>query len=941
MRCESHHNQRPFRRRHKPIANTQVYILDDYLQPVPIGVPGELYIGGDGLAREYLNQPELTQERFIPNPYDADPTARLYKTGDLVRYLPDGNIEFIGRRDFQVKLRGFRIELGEIEATLRQHEQVADVIVILQEDRPGDKCLVAYVTAKGEQAPGVKQLKDYLRERVAEFMVPAVVMVLDQLPLSPTGKIDRRALPKPAIRSAPVDGIAPTTPSEQILAEIWAGVLGIDRLSVEENFFELGGTSLLGLQMIARVQKRFNSQIRAVKLYQYPTIRAMARYLDQEQQTGLLTFGQNNQIGDSPALHSTAARPTATGDIAIIGMVGRFPGADSVEELWQNLCAGAESITRFSDAELDPIDDQELRSDPHYVPAKGILKGAEEFDAAFFGISPKEAEVMDPQARIFLELAHAALENAGYTSAYTGLIGLYAGSGQNTYFERHICGRKDIIEPLGAFQTMLANEKDFVTTRTSYKLNLTGPSISISTACSTSLVAVIHAVQELRSRQCDLALAGGISISTPQNTGYLYQDGGMLSPDGHCRPFDARAQGTLFNNGAGIVVLKRVEDALRDGDRIYATIKGVGINNDGSDKASFTAPSVHGQMGAIVRAYADANIHPDTISYIEAHGTATPLGDPIEVEALTQAFRTQTTATQFCAIGSVKGNVGHLVAAAGVTGLIKTALALYHRKLPASINFESPNPEIDFANSPFYVNRQLTDWPARETPRRAGVSSFGVGGTNAHVLLEEAPLAEESAPPCRPYQLLLLAAKTETALERATANLRLYLQQNPAVNLVDVAYTLQVGRNGFNYRRFVLCRTRQEAIADLETLPAHRSATRYTDRRGPEVVFMFPGQGAQYVRMGQTLYQNEPVFRTAIDRCAHILQPLLNRDLRQVLYAAESPETAAELLQQTVYTQPALFAVEYALAQLWQSWGVQPIAIWYRPLNRNSLCLQG
>ncbi|WNZ28006.1 amino acid adenylation domain-containing protein [Leptolyngbya sp. NK1-12] len=905
----------------KPIANTQTYILDDYLQPVPIGVAGELYIGGDGLAREYLNRPDITLERFIPNPFSADPTTRLYKTGDQVRYLSDGNIEFIGRRDFQVKLRGFRIELGEIEAILRQHEQVADAIVILREDRPGDKALVAYVTTKGEQAPGVKQLKDYLRERVAEFMVPAVVMVLDHMPLSPTGKIDRRALPKPVIRSAPVDGIAPTTPSEQVLAEIWAGVLGIDRLSVEENFFELGGTSLLGLQMIARVQKRFNSQIRAVKLYQYPTIRAMARYLDQEQRSMV------QHVDDCWATFSTDSHPTATGDIAIIGMVGRFPGADSVEELWHNLCAGIESTTRFTDAELDPIDDQELRRDPHYVPVKGIVRGAEEFDAAFFGISPKEAEVMDPQARVFLELAYAALENAGYTSAYNGLIGLYAGSGQNTYFERHICGRKEIIEPLGAFQTMLANEKDFVTTRASYKLNLTGPSVSISTACSTSLVAVIHAVQGLRSHQCDLALAGGISINTPQNTGYLHQEGGMLSPDGHCRPFDAKAQGTMFNNGVGIVVLKRVEDALREGDRIYATIKGVGINNDGSDKASFTAPSVHGQMGAIVRAYADANIHPRTISYIEAHGTATPLGDPIEVEALTQAFRTQTAATQFCAIGSIKGNVGHLVAAAGVTGLIKTALALYHRKILPSVNFESPNPEIDFANSPFYVNTQLTDWPISENPRRAGVSSFGVGGTNAHVVLEEAPIAEESVAPSCPYQLLLLSAKTETALEQATANLRTHLQQNPAINLADVAYTLQVGRNGFNYRRFLVCRTQQEAIADLEILPAHRSATRYTDRRDPEVVFMFPGQGAQYLQMGQTLYQNEPVFRNAIDRCAHILQPLLNCDLRQVLYLVESQETAAELLQQTVYTQPALFAVEYALAQLWQSWGVQPAAM--------------
>jgi len=619
--------------------------------------------------------------------------------------------------------------------------------------------------------------------------------------------------------------------------------------------------------------------------------------------------------------------PEPVDGVAIIGMVGRFPGAASIEQLWRNLCEGVEGTTFFSNEELDASIDSALKQDPCYVKARGIIQDAETFDAAFFGINPREAEVMDPQARVFLELAHEALENAGYApDSFDGLIGVYAGSGQNTYFEHHICGRPEIVNRLGEFQTMLANEKDFVTTRTSYKLNLTGPSVSINTACSTSLVAVLQAFQGLMSYQCDMALAGGISITTPQNRGYLYQEGGMLSGDGHCRPFDAKAQGTMFNNGAAVVVLKRLDDALEDGDRIYAVIQGIGMNNDGAQKVSFTAPSVNGQAEAIAMALAYANFHPETISYVETHGTATPLGDPIEIEALTQAFRAQTNAKQFCAIGSLKSNVGHLVAAAGVTGLIKTALALKHQKLPPSLNFESANPEIDFANSPFYVQTQLSEWSSNGTPRRAGVSSFGVGGTNAHVVLEEAPEPESSGL-SRPQQLLLLSAKTSTALEKATANLKEYLQQNPEINLADAAYTLQRGRTAFNHRRFVVCRNTADAIQTLDSLDPNRAATRHTEIRNPGIVFMFPGQGSQYVNMGLNLYNHEPIFREAVDRCAQILKPLLELDLREVMYPVEEDvETAAVSLRQTFFTQPALFTIEYALAQLWQSWGIKPEA---------------
>ncbi|MEM7594468.1 MAG: aminotransferase class III-fold pyridoxal phosphate-dependent enzyme, partial [Cyanobacteria bacterium P01_A01_bin.83] len=683
----------------------------------------------------------------------------------------------------------------------------------------------------------------------------------------------------------------------------------------------LGGTSLLGLQLLARIQKNFGREIRAVKLYQYPTIKKLAKYLTEASNK------QKSRQTLSPALvKESSDKKENTEGIAIVGMVGRFPGAANINEFWQHLCQGVESSTFFTKEQIDPSIDPEIVADPNYVRARGIIEGAELFDAGFFNISPREAEVMDPQCRVFLELAYEALENAGYAAeSFAGKIGLYAGSGQNTYFENHLCGRTEIIDRLGAFQTMLANEKDFLTTRVAYKLNLTGPSISINTACSTSLVAIIQAFQGLRSHQCDMALAGGISINTPQNRGYLYQEGGMLSPDGRCRPFDAQGNGTMFNNGAGIVVLKRLKDAQADGDRIYAVIRGVGINNDGSDKVSFTAPSVNGQRDAILQAQLSGGINPETIDYIETHGTATHLGDPIELEALTQAFGTQTEGKQFCAIGSVKSNVGHLVAAAGVAGVIKTALALDNQQIPPSLNFESLNPEIELDDSPFYVNTKLVDWKSKTHPRRAGVSSFGVGGTNAHLILEEAPNPKPTST-SRPHHLLLLSAKTEAALEQKTQQLKNYLEQHPNSDIADIAFTLQQGRQTFNYRRFVTCQQRQEAIAALGSLPPIQTGTHHTQQRNPDVVFMFPGQGTQFVNMGANLYRDEPVFRNAVNCCCNILQPLLDQDLRTIIYPDEPNEASTTLLRQTVYTQPALFTVEYALAQLWLSWGIKPKA---------------
>src|SRR6266436_2779826 len=485
-------------------------------------------------------------------------------------------------------------------------------------------------------------------------------------------------------------------------------------------------------------------------------------------------------------------------DIAVVGMVGRFPGARNLEEFWHNLVEGVESITRFSDEEL-------LRSgvpagclsNPNYVKAAPILEDPSQFDADFFGFLPIEARTLDPQHRILLELAHEAIEDAGYDpNRYPGRIGVFTGAAFNTYFMDSGLSRQFAQEYI---PTLIGSDKDFLSTRISYKLNLKGPSLTIQTACSTSMVAVHLARQSLLSEESDMALAGAISVRVPHRAGYFCDGGGVVSPDGHVRAFDAKANGTVFGSGGGILVLKRLADALADGDNIHAVIKGSAINNDGSEKAGYTAPSVNSQADAVVEALANAGVEADSITYIEAHGSGTPVGDPIEVRALTKAFRASTRRSGYCAIGSVKTNVGHLDAAAAVTGIIKTVLALEHRQLPPSLHFTEANPEIDFARTPFYVNSQLRKWTS-DGPRRAGVMSTGMGGTNAHVVLEEAPEPVASGE-ARPPHLLILSAKTAPALDQATQRLRDFLSTHDSVSMSDVAYTLQIGRKAFPHRR--------------------------------------------------------------------------------------------------------------------------------------------
>jgi acyl transferase domain-containing protein/acyl carrier protein len=616
--------------------------------------------------------------------------------------------------------------------------------------------------------------------------------------------------------------------------------------------------------------------------------------------------------------------------IAIVGMAGRFPGAANLRQHWDNLRAGVESITFFTDEELAAAGvDAGLLRNPRYVRARGVLQGAELFDAVFFGLSPREAEIMDPQHRVFLETAWEALESAGYAPGSVALnAGVYAGASLNSYLIASLMTNPEVMMAAGGYQAMLANDKDFLATRVSYKLNLCGPGVTIQTACSTSLVAVQMACQALLARQCDMALAGGVSINVPRVGGYLYEPGMILSPDGHCRAFDERAQGTVAGEGVGVVVLKRLREALADGDHVHAVIRGAAINNDGSLKVGYTAPSVDGQATVIARANAMGGVDPATIGYVEAHGTGTELGDPIEVAALTKAFRAATDRRGFCALGSVKSNIGHLDAAAGVAGLIKAVLALEHRALPPSLHFSSPNPRIDFEGSPFRVNAVLTDWPrVGDVPRRAGVSSFGIGGTNAHVVLEEAPPPSPTAP-SRPVQVFTLSAKSGDALERAGAALAGHLAEHPELAPADAAHTLHRGRVTFPHRRIVVAASLEEAARALRDGDPRRVLSRVEAGKDRPVAFLFSGQGSQYVGMGRGLYESEPLFREIVDQCAATLAPALGLDLRAVLYPApDAMEAARARLATTAVTQPALFVVEYALARLYLEWGIRPQAM--------------
>jgi amino acid adenylation domain-containing protein len=909
----------------KPLMNQRAHVLDRHLRPLPIGCAGELYIAGDGLARGYLGKPDETAARFLPDPYAASGDGgRMYRTGDLAARRADGNLAYLGRRDQQVKLRGFRIELAEIESALCLHPGVLAAAALVRQD-DGEPRLVGYVVPRPEQGPppSAGELLGWLRGKLPDYMVPAALVFLAALPRNPNGKIEAARLPLPERQRPELAAAyaAPRSELERAIAAVWREALKLPSVGLDDSFFDLGGHSLLMAKVHARLREALGREVSLLELFQYPTIGALARHLAGPR--------------PGPGARSSSPRIDAAGraeagsdtDVAVIGLAGRFPGAADIRGLWLNLAAGREGISFFSAEELIAAGvDPELVARPDYVKAKGFLGGVDLFDAAFFGLNPREVELMDPQHRLFLECAWEALEDAGWDAdRFAGQVGVYGGESMNTYMVMNLLPHMELVASADTLQASLGNDKDPLTARVSYKLNLKGPSITIQSASSTSLVAVHAACQALRNRDCDMALAGGVSIHLPEKSGYLYQEGGTVSRDGHTRAFDAASSGFVSGNGCGVVVLKRLSAALADRDHVYAVIKGTACNNDGSHKVSFMAPSVDGQVQLYELAYANAGVDPGTVSYVECHGTGTAMGDPIEIGALTRAFAAHTARQGFCAIGSLKTNLGHLDTAAGVCGLIKAVLALHHRTLPPSLHFQTPNPRIDFAGSPFYVNTELRPWEAAAgAPRRAGVTSLGMGGTNAHVVLEEAP-PPAPASASRPHQLLLLSAKSAASLERSTARLADHLRQAPGLELADVAFTLTHGRKAFQHRRALVVSGMSGAsgVADaavaLETRDPERLLSTALDPGDRPVAFLFPGQGAQYPGMGRGIYDSEPSLRADVDRCCQLLEPHLGLDLREALFGDRD-------LQATELAQPALFVVSWAMARLWMSWGVRPEA---------------
>jgi amino acid adenylation domain-containing protein len=891
----------------KPIKGTSVYLLDEHDHEVEHGDMGEICISGIQVARGYLNLPELTAQRFITNPFR--PEERMYKTGDLARMLPDGNIEFHGRIDDQVKIRGYRIELGEIENVLRGAPGVKQCVVIADKTYSHGPRLIAYVVSEATLKTG--SIRTHLLSELPEYMVPQFFVELEAIPLTANAKVDRGRLPLPDASQHLINKfVAPRFKIEKILTNIWKTLLIVERVGIEDNFFELGGTSLLAQKLVTNLKAQ-GIHLPVAKLYSTPTVAGIAAYLDGRATASLLTKSRPERV--------------RTADVAVIGMSGRIPGADDVATFWENLKQGKEGISFFSDDELDPSIPDSLKNNPDYVKARGTINNPDQFDAAFFGINNKQAELMDPQQRIFLEVAWEALELSGHLPGkFKGTIGVYAGCRFNTYYSKNVSTRTSDIENVGSFQVGMVSDKDYIASRTAYALDLTGPAVNVQSACSTSLLAIAQAVEAIRNGHCDVALAGGSSILVPVKSGHLYEEGAILSQDGHCRAFDDQATGTVFSDGAGVVVLKSRTLAEADGDTILAIVKGVGLSNDGADKSSFTAPSAAGQARAIDMAIQDAGVDPADISYIEAHGTATPIGDPIEIEGLNLAFGEQEQ-KQYCAIGSVKSNLGHLTAASGVVGFIKTCLALYHKQIPATINFDKANSHIDFANSPFYVNDTLLDWESSKK-RIAGVSSFGVGGTNVHLIVEEAVNTTVKTSGSRPVQLLCWSAKASQSLELFGDNLRTYIASTEAVDLADIAFTLNTDRKEFDFRRFYIASSKHELGVKFPGQDWEKHTRRAKNGKAAEVVFMYPGQGAQYLDMGKDLYESEHVFRQALNEVADIFLEETGEDLLKVIYPSEPGAEAEDVLRNTRYSQPALFCIGYALTKLWMSWGIYPSA---------------
>lgn len=909
-----------------PIPGITLRIVDETNNILQEEEIGYLQIRGEAVSQGYYNNTEANESAFLEDGW--------FKTGDL-GFLKAGHLVLTGRSSEIIILNGTNYYSHEIEAIASQIEGVAvsytAAVAIKENEEATERLAIFFSSDLEDYQPLLNQIRRSLVNQIGihpDYLIP---LPKTAIPKTAIGKIKRSELAQ-QFKAGEFNEIISLTKRqvnpnqiEHHLKDIWQNVLQKSQIGIHDNFFELGGTSFLLVQVQQQLQEYLGKPISITELFRHPTIGTLKSHLSQPNTPILKT-----------AKKEATQKNTCTDDIAVIGLSCRFPGANTIDEFWQNLLTGVESISFFNTSELNKGVSPSLVNHPNYIKASPILDDVETFDAEFFGFSAKEAELLDPQQRLLLECAYEALEDAAYDPFnYTGDIGIYAGAAMNTYLLNNIYPNRAKLDPndaldvttldsMGGFQMMVANDKDYLTTRVSYKLNLTGLSMNVQTACSTSLAAIHLACQSLKNGECDMVLAGGVSVQVPQKIGYLYQEGMILSADGHCRAFDASASGTIFGSGCGLVVLKPLENALKDGDRIYAVIKGSAVSNDGGTKVGYLAPNGDGQARAVKSAIDNAGIAAETIRYIEAHGTGTPLGDPIEIAGLTQAFRTYTPKKGFCAIGSVKTNIGHLQIASGIAGFIKTVLSVYHQKIPASLHFEQPNPQIDLKKSPFYVNTTLQDWPSQDYPRRAGVNSLGIGGTNVHVILEEAPILEEKPLEnrIRPLHLLTLSAKSNTAISNLVKQYQQFLTNNPEISLANLCFTANTGRVHYSNRIAIIAESVEQLQEQLGKVSPSRVST------SSKIAFLFTGQGSQYINMGRQLYDTQPLFRETLNQCTEILHPLLDRSLLDILYPQDwNSKNGHASLENTAYIQPALFALEYALFKLWQSWGIEPTSV--------------
>jgi len=954
------------------IDGVSIRIVDEDNQLIPEETVGRFQIKGDALMPGYYRNP-IANEAFVGDGW--------FDTGDAA-FISKGELVLLGRAGLGIIINGANLSNNEIETATEQVKHVsASFTAACAAFRKGSDrlSLVLFfhtdLSEDHELSDLIRQIQSKLSQHLgvkADYLVP---LEREAIPKTAIGKIQHKRLiqqfqagdfdkilekiqglieKQTSIAPSVVDH-SPKSEIEQKITHILQNVLGLDQIALNDNFFELGGDSLSLLQVHEQLTEVFGPGLSLVDLFTAPSIETLARRL-----SGSDTQASPTELGQARAQARSQSKVAGrSNDVAVIGMSCRFPGAENIDAFWENLVNGVESITFFDKQDLlnggfsPSVFDRD-----EFVKASPMIKDARGFDAEFFGYSARDAELMDPQQRLFLECAWEAFEVAGYDpTTYPGVTGVYAGAAMNTYLMNNIFPNRQELDPqddlnvmtldsMGGFMMMVANDKDYLTTRVSYKLNLSGPSVNVQTACSTGLVTVHMACQSLIAGETDLFLTGAASIQSPEHAGHLYQPGMILSPDGHVRSFDADARGTIFGSGVGAILLKRLDDAVRDGDHIFAVVKGSAVNNDAGMKVGYMAPSSDGQAVAVAEAIAAAQVLPDTIGFVEAHGTGTEIGDPIEFDGLSQVFRKQTQALQFCALGSVKTNLGHLQITSGIAGFIKTALALHHKVIPPTLHFKTPNPGLRIEQSPFFINSAPVDWPRHnDTPRRAGVNSLGIGGTNAHAILEEAPEQSTLQNPLeRPAHLLMLSARTEPALRQLAGRYAKHFAHHPDIDLANACFTANTGRKAFGYRIALIASNVQAMSEQLMAFEFDKPLTighriHHSEQSTHKIGFLFTGQGSQYPNMGRELYESQPLFRRHMEECAQLFEPLIGINLVEQLFNEHAPEQS---IDQTIFAQPSIFSVEFALAKLWQSWGVLPDYVMGHSLGEYvAACLAG